>query len=183
MPSTRALSRICLVAGFAAGLVGCGTAARPARQIQLRISAPADGTTVTSGSITVSGSVSPVGATVLVLGRSVPVDHGAFSTSVTLAPGSNLLDVLAGSPRAQAAMTAVRVYRQMLVSIPTLTSDSPTGAVRALEALGLSAHVQDNDSFLAFLIPSSPSVCGTTPAAGHRVALGTDVTVSVSKSC
>jgi Glucodextranase, domain B/PASTA domain len=171
----------CLVA-VAVAVGGCGTE-RPEPTIQLRITTPLDGTSVTDGSITVAGSVSPVGTTVLVLGRSVPVRRGSFSTTVPLSPGSNLVDVLAGADRARAAMTAVRVYRQVLVTIPNVDSDSPADAAKALEALGLHTRIHNTDSLFDFLIPTSPAVCGTVPAANHRVLPGATVTITIAKTC
>jgi hypothetical protein len=183
MARLRQLVPVFALACSAAVLAGCGATARPAPQVQLRISAPADGATVTSGSIAVSGNVSPAGTSVLVLGHSVQVSGGAFSAHVALAPGSNLIDVLAGAGRDRAAMTALRIDRQVLVAIPNVDNDSPSGAVQALHALGFATRVNNTDSFFDFLIPGSPGVCGTSPPGGHRVAPGTLVTVSVSKTC
>jgi hypothetical protein len=164
-------------------LAGCGTAARPEPQIHLQLSEPVDGAVVTSGSVTVSGSVSPLSASVLVLGHAIATAHGTFSTQVQLQPGTNLVDVLAGAVHDKAAMTAVRVYRQILVTIPKVTNDSPDGATKALEGLGLHVHIDDTDPFYSFLIPGSRDVCSTNPGAGRRVLPGTTVTVSVSKTC
>jgi beta-lactam-binding protein with PASTA domain len=169
-----------LLAGVAGG---CGTAAVHPTQTRLSVSAPADGTRVTSGSIVVSGTVSPPQATVLVVGRSVPVVGGAFTTRVTLAPGQNILDVLAGTTGAAPAMTAVRVYRQVQVDVPSLSGDSASAAASALQSVGLAARIVDNEPFYGFLLPGSPSVCSTSPPAGRSVAPGTVVTVTVSKTC
>lgn len=167
----------------AALLAACGGTARPEPQIQLQLSEPVDGATVTNGSVTVSGSVSPTGARVLVLGHAIATSHGTFSTRVQLQPGMNLVDVLAGAVHAKAAMTAVRVYRQVLVTVPNVSNDSPSSAAKALEALGLHVHTDDTDPFYSFLIPESKGVCGTSPRAGRRVLPGTTVTLSVSKTC
>jgi hypothetical protein len=165
-------------------LAGCGAGARPQAQIHLNLIAPADGAVVTSGSVTVSGSVSPVGARVLVLGQSIATaQNGTFSTQVQLQPGSNLVDVLAGAAHDKAAMTAVRVYRQILVTVPNVTNDSPSGATKALQAIGLHVKINDTDPFYSFLIFGSKDVCSTSPSTGHRVVPGTTVTVSVSKTC
>jgi PASTA domain/Glucodextranase, domain B len=174
---------ILLAIGAAAALAGCGSAARPEPQIHLDLSAPSDGSVVTSGSVTLSGTVSPVGARVLVLGRRVAVTRGSFTTQVALQPGSNLLDVLAGAAHDRAAMTAVRAYRQILVTIPDVSNDSPPNAAEALVALGLHVKLKDTDPFYAFLIPGGQGVCGTSPSAGHRVDPGATVTISVSKTC
>jgi hypothetical protein len=181
------LARLSVAVGCAAACVlavtGCGSSARPEPQIKLRITTPVDGTTVTTGSITLTGTVSPLGTSVLVLGRTVPVTHGGFTTTVTLQPGSNLVDVLAGARRAQGAMTATRVYRQVLITIPNVDSDSPAAAKSALAALGLHPQTHNTDSIFDFLIPTSAAVCGTSPAAGHRVLPGAEVTITISKTC
>jgi hypothetical protein len=168
---------------LAVALASCGAASHPEPQIHLQLSAPADGAVVTSSSVMVSGSVTPVSARVLVLGRAVQVAHGGFSARVQLQPGPNLLDVLAGAERAKAVMTALRVYRQILVTIPNVSNDSPENAAKALAALGLHVSVKDTDPFYAFLIPVGQSVCGTSPPTGSRVLPGATVTLSVSKTC
>lgn len=117
------------------------------------------------------------------LGRAIATDRGEFTTQVQLQPGSNLVDVLAGAAHDNAAMTAVRVYRQILVTIPNVSNDSPDGAAKALVALGLQVRLKDTNPFYAFLIPGGQGVCGTSPGSGHRVLPGTTVTVSVSKTC
>jgi hypothetical protein len=167
----------------AAALAGCGAAMRPEPQLHVQVSEPVDGTTVTTGSVTVSGSVTPLATSVLVLGHRVAVNHGSFSAQVQLQPGSNLLDVLAGTAHTKAAMTAVRVYRQILVTIPDVSNDSPPDAAKALVALGVHVQLKDTDPFYSFLIPGGQSVCGTSPSAGHRVDPGATVTISVSKVC
>jgi len=167
----------------AAICAGCASTARPEPQIHLQVSEPVDGATVTSGTVTVSGTVSPAGARVLVLGKGVASANGTFSTQVRLQPGTNLVDVLAGALHDKSAMTALRVYRQILVTVPNVGNDSPDGATKALQALGLKVHIVDTDPFYSFLIFGSKDVCSTTPTAGRRVLPGTTVTVSVSKTC
>jgi hypothetical protein len=177
------LRTVALAIAATAALAGCGSSARPEPQIHLQVSEPADGAVVTAGSVTVSGNVTPLATGVLVLGHRVAVRSGSFSTQVQLQPGSNLLDVLAGAAHAKAAMTAVRVYRQILVTIPDVSNDSPPNAAKALVALGLHVHLKDTDPFYSFLIPGGQGVCGTSPGAGQRVDPGATVTISVSKTC
>jgi hypothetical protein len=176
-------TRVPILIAVATALAGCGAAARPERQLQLQVSEPLDGATVTTGSVTVSGSVTPLVTSVLVLGHRVTVSHGTFSAQVQLQPGSNLLDVLAGAAHAKAAMTAVRVFRQILVTIPDVSNDSPPNAAKALIALGLHVQLKDTDPFYSFLIPGGQSVCSLNPSAGHHVTPGSTVTISVSKTC
>jgi hypothetical protein len=173
----------CAIACLSVVAAGCGSASRPPVHVRLQLSDPLDGTRVTNSSIVVSGDVSPAGATVMVTGRSVPVTRGSFTTRVPLRPGTNLVDVLAGAAHAQAAMTAVRVYRQVYISIPDLSGDSPDSAARTLHGLGLVAKIQNRSAFFDFLLPSAPQVCGTSPGAGHSVLPASVVTVTVSKSC
>jgi PASTA domain/Glucodextranase, domain B len=183
MLAGRRTLHACAIAALSAGLIGCGTNLKPEPQIHLQIAGPADGATVTVGSVLITGSVSPAGARVLVGGQAVSVTRGAFSWRVSLAPGTNIVDVLAGAPHAQAAMTAVRVYRQVYVSVPDVSGESPGSATQALRGLGLVARIQNIGHFYDFLLPTSPSVCGTSPPAGHSVLPGSTVTVSVSKTC
>jgi hypothetical protein len=169
----------------AALLAACGTAAPPPqRPIALQIAAPADGVRVSSTTIRVSGTVSPAGVTLTVLGRPVPVRHGTFSTRVPLLPGTNIIDVLAGAPNSRAAMTAVRVVRYVVVAIPDLGGESASQASDALTAIGLVPRVHTSPGgFFDFLLPISPQVCSTTPNSGRSVPLGTTVTVNVAKVC
>jgi hypothetical protein len=180
----RRLTVLATAAAASVALTACGAAAsRPEPQIHLQVSEPVDGAVVTSDSVTLTGNVTPLATSVLVLGHRVAVTHGSFSTQVALQPGSNLVDVLAGAAHDRAAMTAVRVYRQILVTIPNVSNDSPPNAAKALVALGLHVKLKDTDPFYAFLIPNGQGVCGTSPPAGHRVDPGATVTISVSKTC
>lgn len=166
-------------------LAGCGSNATtpPAAAVHLSLSGPVDGTRVTTGTVLVSGSVSPADAIVLVAGRSVTVAGGSFQARVQLAPGQNIVDVLAGAPRSHAAMAAVRVFRQVNVPVPSV-SGQPVGAATAgLRASGLIARIVDNEPFYGFLLPGSPAVCSTSPAAGQSVPPGSTIAVNVSKSC
>ncbi len=166
-------------------IAGCGsnTSAPAEVPVHLSLSSPADGARLTAQSVLVSGTVSPAGATVLVAGRGVPVSAGAFQARVTLSPGQNIVDVLAGAPRARAAMAAVRVFRQVNVPVPSVTGDTVAAAKATLRARGLVARTVENEPFYSFILPGSPVVCTTSPSAGRRVAPGSTVTVNVSKSC
>lgn len=169
------------VGACAAAISGCGSSAhRPYQRIRLHISAPP---TVHTGTATIAGTVAPATATVLVLGRRVQVREGSFTTAVSLAPGTNIVDVLAGAPRERDAMSAVRVFRQVYVTVPDLSGDTPSAAQRQLTTLGLVADINKDDAFFSFLIPGGDSVCGTDPARGARLAPGSTVTVAVSKTC
>ncbi|MGA2930095.1 MAG: hypothetical protein ABSG43_29720 [Solirubrobacteraceae bacterium] len=171
-----------LTAGGA--LSGCRAATpRPAALVQLRLAAPADGTRIFATSIAVSGSVSPSSASVLVVGRSVPVSDGSFSTRVALKPGTNLVDVLAGAPDADQAMNVVRVYRELPVVVPAVAGDSVSAAQGRLRSVGLVAQLHDTDGGLDFLLPLPRHACSTSPPAGRGVAPQSTVVVTVSKFC
>lgn len=184
-PATCRLACLCAaaLAAISGAISGCGTTSRPTAYVQLRVNAPADGTRILAGSIGISGNVSPATATVLVLGRSVAVNRGTFSAQVTLKPGTNLVDVLAGAPHAQDAMSVVRVVRELPVTVPDLDGASPSGAERQLETLGLVPSVHDNEGGLDFLLPIPRQVCVTSPAAGSGVAPGSTIELTVSKLC
>jgi Glucodextranase, domain B/PASTA domain len=184
-PAKRKLAclSVSAVALAALALAGCGGASQPVAHVQLHMQAPADGTRILARSIAVSGSVSPAGASVLVLGRSVAVTGGSFRAQVPLKPGDNLVDVLAGAPHAQDAMSFVRVFRELPVTIPDVGGESPSTAERQLESLGLVASVSDHEGGLDFLLPIPRQVCVTSPAAGQDVAPGSSVQVTVSKLC
>jgi hypothetical protein len=180
-PSSTWLVLTAAAGACTAALAGCGThSPTTIGQIRLKVNSPS---TVHTASATISGTVSPSGATVLVLGHTVTLHRGSFTTQVSLVPGTNIIDVLAGGARERDAMSAVRVFRQVYVSVPDLSGDSPDDASQQLHALGLVADVSKDDPFFSFLIPGSDSVCGTEPAAGAKLAPGSTVKVTVSKTC
>lgn len=167
-------------------IAGCGSSPRaPAEAtVHLSLSGPADGTRLTAQSVLVRGTVSPAAATVLVAGSRVTVGaDGSFATQVALSPGHNVVDVLAGAPRAHPAMEVVRVFRQVDVPVPTVTGMALAAVRATFRARGLTARIVESEPFYSFILPGSPVVCSTSPAAGQQVAPGSTVTVHVSKSC
>lgn len=167
-------------------LAGCGTAAapRPGPAVTLALSAPGDGARMSAATATVVGRVSPARARVEVLGHTVAVAHdGNFSTRVRLAVGTNLIDVIAAAPRSTGAVSALRVVRFLLVTVPQLSGESPAHAAAALKALGLAAKTTNSANLFSFLIPTSAQVCSSAPSPGTRVDPGTTVTLRVSKLC
>lgn len=177
-----AASALCVVLGLAA----CGTAPGPppGPAITLALSRPADLSRVSASVVTVRGTVKPARARVQVLGRAVHVAaDGDFSTQVALSVGTNLIDVEASAPRSAGAVTAVRVVRFLLVTVPQVSGESPARAAAALKALGLEVKTQSASDPLSFLIPAPVQVCATTPLAGARVDPGTTVTLHTSKLC
>lgn len=168
-----------LLAGWASGC-GDGPAERPVR---LEITAPADAAVVPDGSVEVRGLVHPRGARVLVLGRPVRVARGEFRTVVPLRAGSNLIDVGASARGAAPAWDALRITREVLRKLPDLTGETRDDAVDRLEALGLSAEVEEHGDFLDELLGGDWIVCESDPAAGSEVPWGTGVKLIVARGC
>jgi uncharacterized lipoprotein YbaY len=167
-----------------AALAACGSTTRPATPpVRLTIASPQDGTTTLAGQVLVRGTVAPAAATVLVGGRQASVSGGSFSARVALQPGSNVIDVLAGAPWAPAAMSALRVYRELPVAIPKLDGSSVATARAALRRLGLSAQVHESGGFFQSLLPLSKHVCATEPPAGRLLAPGSTVVLQIAKVC
>jgi hypothetical protein len=171
--------------GCVATLAACGSAAAPAPpQVRLSLTLPGDGTVTLAPRVIVKGAVAtPKVGSVMVGGRPVPVRGGAFSVSVALRPGSNVIDVLAGAPGAQAAMSAVRVYRELPVTVPAMIGQSTSTAEAQLRRLGLSAKVYDEGSYFERLLPIPKQVCVSEPPAGQPVAPGSTVALEIAKVC
>ena len=166
-------------------LVGCGqrerTPALPAVRVEL--TAPADRAEVEARTVTVSGTVRPAVARVLVDGvQATPSAAGRFSAEVDLHGGGNVIDVQAAAPRRPAAMTVVRVTRLVPVPVPRLTGASVGEARGTLEGLGLEVEVREINP-IDFVLPGSQGVCGTDPGEGAKVRVGATVTLLVQKSC
>jgi len=138
---------------------------------------------VHDSTVEISGRVAPRGTTIMVEGRPVRVSRGRFSTTVDLAPGTNLVDVLAGRGGSIPAMVALRVRREVDVRIPELAGATPSDAEDALAGLGLETDVKEAGGIIELLLPEDARVCGTDPEAGSRVPPGTTVTVHVAKAC
>lgn len=167
-------------------LGGCGAQSPPPKAlpgVQLRIDSPPDAGTTDAESVEVRGTVTPAAATVLVAGDDVSVQGGSFSHTVALEPGPNIVDVEAGASRRPAAMTALRVLREVPVEVPDVGGESPEAAQRTLEAAGLTVELTRGGGLLDEIIPGEIGVCGTSPDAGERVKTGSRVVVEVRKSC
>lgn len=179
------MRRLVTLGVVAASLTACGGRQRVPAQppVQLQLTSPSDLMSVQASRITVSGTVVPAGARVLVDGREAEVVDGRFSAEVDLDGGPNVIDVQAAAPRRPAAMTAVRVTRLVPVRIPDVTGYVPAEAVAALERLGLQAQVKDTNIFDPLIPLGTRGVCRTVPEAGSRVRVGSTVTVEVQKSC
>jgi hypothetical protein len=172
----------------AALLPGCGGGGDdppplPRDPVRLTISTPADGTVVRGGTVDVRGSVSPATADVAVLGRPALVTGGRFTVVVPLDPGVNLVDVAASAGRRRPAFAVLRVTRDVQVTVPDLTGVAEDDVAPQLEALGLKADIQHDDSILDVLRGGDRVVCLQDPEGGTRVRRGRTVRVVVSKGC
>lgn len=189
MPRSRLGALACAVcAGAGAAVAGCGgdddgPPKPPTEHVRLEISAPADGATVRRGTADVRGSVSPRAASVTVLGRPALVNDGRFTVVVPLEPGINVIDVMATAPRRLPTMTALRVTRDILVTVPDLTGLLEDELDARLDPLGLRADVERGGGLFDVLRPGEPVVCRQEPEAGARVRRGREVLVVVAKRC
>jgi hypothetical protein len=171
----------------AAVLPGCGGAgsspSAPRERVRLDVTAPADGALVRGGTVEVRGTVSPAAADVAVLGRPALVTAGRFTVVVPIEPGVNIVDVAASARRRRPAFAAVRVIRDVLVTVPDLTGVVEQDIDARLEPLGLKASVQRDGGILDVLRPGERAVCEQRPPGGSRVRRGRTVRVLVSKTC
>jgi hypothetical protein len=151
--------------------------------VRLVLSAPGDEAVVRAAEVSVSGRVSPSGAEVRVRGRRAAVRGGAFTARVTLAPGVNVVDVLASAPHRRPAVTAIRVRRQLTVLVPDLAGLGADDAARRLRDLPLAVRTRKVGGLLDDIVPGDPVVCGTEPAAGERLDVGSPVTLLVARLC
>jgi hypothetical protein len=138
---------------------------------------------VRGGTVDVEGRVSPSTADVSVLGRPALVTQGRFTVVVPLAPGVNLLDVAASASRRRPAFAALRVTRDVLVSVPDLTGVAEDELDGRLAPLGLQASVQRAGGILDLLRAGPRIVCEQDPRPGARVRRGRTVHVIVAKGC
>jgi beta-lactam-binding protein with PASTA domain len=152
--------------------------------VRLTLDTPSDGSRVETSSATVSGTVSPDGARVLVVGRSVtPNPDGRFSTTVSLTPGTNLIDVIASAPNARPVMTSLRVVRYVLIRVPPVTGDSPSDAAAAIRAAGLTPKLNGDSNPFSFLLPLPEQICSQSPSGGAQVEPNSTVTLQAGKVC
>jgi hypothetical protein len=168
---------------------GCGSggsgsrASRPAPPVQLHVSTPADLAGTQGSDVTISGSVSPAGADVQVLGRPAEVVAGSFTARVPLQPGANVIDLLATARGHGPALTALRVTREMPVQVPDLAHLTPAAARAKVQPLGLTLRTQNGGGLLEGILPGTPGVCAQDPRPGARVRRGAEVVVLVAKRC
>jgi hypothetical protein len=181
----RAATLICCVALLALG--GCGddepSPPPPLAPVRMQVTAPADEAVVRGGNVDVRGVVSPSVAEVTVAGRPALVTGGRFTAVVPLMPGANVIDVIATAPRRKPALSALRVTRDVLVTVPQLAGVEEDELERVLEPLGLRAEVERGGGILDVLRSGTTAVCEQEPQAGARVRRGRVVRVVVAKRC
>jgi len=174
----------CAWAPFAA--IGCGggdgPGAAPGR-VRLEVTAPADGALVRGGTVDVRGRVTPGGAQVRVLGRPALVTDGDFTVVVPLEPGPNVVDVAASAGRRRPAFAALRVTRDILVTVPDLTGVAEEELEAQLEPLGLRPSIERAGGFIEALRSGPRIACEQRPAEGKRVRRGGTVDVLVARRC
>lgn len=181
------MRRLALI--LAAGLLlpACGEQARTATtaepRVQLKLSLPDDREQTREDSISVSGTVSPADAAVRVAGEEAEVDGGAFTASVALDPGRNVIDVTASSPGRRPAVDAVRVTRDMRVPVPKVIGLEVEQAQAALNRAGLRSEVQRVDGWLDRVIPGTTHVCATEPDVDTPVDRQSVVTLLTQRDC
>ena len=166
-------------------LGGCGGGddppTAPQERVRLQVTAPADGARVRGGTVDVEGSVSPATADVAVLGRPALVSQGRFTVVVPLDPGVNVVDVAASARSRRSAFAALRVTRDVDVTVPDLTDVVEIDG--CLEPLGLHAAVEVGGDIFDVLRSGPRRVCEQDPAPGTKVRRGREIAVVVAKRC
>lgn len=187
LPGLERMARRALVffAAASVALAGCGEGEpeRPPRPVEMTIEAPGDATVVRDDSIEVRGTVRPAGADVRVAGEPADVSGRSWKASVELEPGGNVLDVAASADGRIAAVEAIRVVREMPVSVPDVKGLTPDEARDELAALGLETALEERRGLLDDLLPGELGVCDSSPEAGEAVRPGATVTLTVAKVC
>lgn len=167
---------------------GCGgdgepRASRAPAPVQLVVSVPSDMAVVRDDSVAVQGTVTPARAEVQVLGRAAEVTGGRFTASVPLEPGANVIDVIATARGRETAMTALRVTREVPVTVPNLAGLDADEVESELRDVGLRADIDEEGDFIDEFLPQDPTACSQDPEPGAQVRRGTTVHVVVSKTC
>jgi len=170
----------------ALALAGCGDEERPPPDpapVRLTIEAPPDTSTVKEDSVEVRGRVSPARAAVEIQGEAAAVSNGAFSATVALEEGANVIDVSASMRGRSAAFAALRVTYDPRVTIPDLTSVQDDVAADRIESLGLDPSLEAVGGLFDELRSGPRRVCESDPPAGSVVDPGSGVTLRTAKRC
>ena len=167
-------------------LAGCGDDEPPPPDppaVRITIQAPPDTSTVKEDSVEVRGRVSPARAAVEIQGKAVAVSGGAFSATVVLEEGANVIDVSATMPGRSAAFAALRVTYDPRVTVPDLTGVQDDEAADRIEALGLDPGLESIGGLFDELRSGPRRVCESDPPAGTVVDPGSAVTLRTAKRC
>lgn len=167
-------------------LAGCGGDDKPRPDppaVRLTIEAPADTSTVKEDSVELRGRVSPARASVQVLGEAAAVSNGAFSATVPLEEGVNVIDVSATMPGRSSAFAALRVTFDPRVTVPDLSGVVDDEAADRLDALGLEPDLEAVGGLFDELRSGPRRVCESDPPAGAVVEPGSGVTLKTAKRC
>jgi len=105
----KSLAILFVLSVLALSLTGCDNPPwESGMTLVLKVDTPKDGTTVNTPTVTVSGRLTgtqKAGAKVTINGADAPVKEDKFSTSVKLSEGANVLNILATSGTAGAALS------------------------------------------------------------------------------
>ena len=167
-------------------LAGCGGGGPPPPDppaVRLTVEAPGDTATVKEDSVEVRGRVSPARAAVEIQGEAAAVSNGAFSATVALDQGANVIDVSAMAPGRSSAFAALRVTYDPRVTVPDLTGVRDDQAAGRIEALGLDPSLDSIGGLFDELRSGPRRVCETDPPAGSLVDPGSGVTLRTAKGC
>jgi hypothetical protein len=167
-------------------LAGCGGDDPPPADppaVRLTIEAPADGSTVTDDTVELRGRVQPARAAVEIGGEKAAVANGAFTKTVKLETGVNVIDVSAATPGRSSAFAALRVTYDPRVTIPDLEGTVDDEAASRLEDLGLEVELEAVGGLFDELRSGPRRVCESDPPAGSVVDPGSSVTLKTSKLC
>ena len=163
-----------LTAALCAVLSGCGLGTRSAPSqppVSLSLIAPTDGATVGVRDIVVTGTVSPAGATVRVLGSSVTVHHGTFTRSLRLAQDTTSIPVTATAAGYLSARQQVTVHfsRPLAValvaahrSVSTSPAPLPPTSPKATAELAAMIESASRSTHSRVAVPATSAATTTT---------------------
>ena len=105
----KSLAILFVLSVLALSLTGCDNPPwASGMTLVLKVDTPKDGSTVNTSTVTVSGRLTgtqKAGAKVTINGADAPVKEDKFSTSVKLSEGANVLNIVATSGTAGAALS------------------------------------------------------------------------------
>jgi beta-lactam-binding protein with PASTA domain len=111
------------------------------------------------------------------------VSNGAFSKTVKLREGVNVIDVNASMRGRSPAFAALRVTYDPRVTIPDLEHLVDDEAADRIDKLGLEPELEAVGGLFDELRSGPRRVCETDPPAGTTVDPGSTVTLKTAKRC